>query len=141
MIINTCISLLDRYCCFMVLYRLTNNKQFMNVWIREHSSITLKLNMSENNKESNLLHFSVGYETMTSSEGYTTKKSIQQESEKVSNFDDCEKSVRGGVIMIQSVVNNAIKQDDRFISFERNILFQDCNNSYGKYSCISLLFK
>ena len=43
--------------------------------------------------------------------------------------------------MIQSVVNNAIKQDDRFISFERNILFQDCNNSYGKYSCISLLFK
>ena len=74
MIINTCISLLDRYCCFMVLYRLTNNKQFMNVWIREHSSITLKLNMSEDNKESNLLHFSVGYETMTSSEGFTTTK-------------------------------------------------------------------
>ena len=69
------------------------------------------------------------------------KKSIQQNSEKVSNFDDCEKSVRGCVIMIQSVVNNAIKQDDRFISFERNILFQDCNDSYGKYSCISLLFK
>ena len=78
---------------------------------------------------------------MANSEGYTTKKSTQQNSEKVSNFDDCEKSVRGGVIMIQSVVNNAIKQDDRFISFERNILFQDCNNSRGKYYCISLLFK
>jgi hypothetical protein len=72
---------------------------------------------------------------MTSSEGYTTKK-IQQESEKVSNFDGCDKSVRGGVIMIQSVVNNVIKQDDRFGSFERNILFQDCNNSYCK--CVSL---
>ena len=69
------------------------------------------------------------------------KKSIQQNSEKVSNFDDCEKSVRGGVIMIQSLPDNTIKQDDGFISFERNILFQDCNDSYGKYSCISLLFK
>jgi hypothetical protein len=38
-------------------------------------------------------------------------------------------------------VNNAIKQDDRFRSFERKILFLDCNNLYGKYSCISLLFK
>ena len=78
---------------------------------------------------------------MANSEGYTTKKSTQQNSEKVSNFDDCEKSVRGGVIMSQSVANNAIKQDYGLISFERNILFQDCNNSRGKYSCISLLFK
>jgi hypothetical protein len=77
---------------------------------------------------------------MTSSEENTTKK-IQQDCEKVFNFDTREKSVRGGVIVIQSVVNNAIKQDDRFRSFERNILFLDCNNSYGKYSCISLLFK
>jgi hypothetical protein len=67
------------------------------------------------------------------------KKKIQQDCEEVFNFNGCEKSVRGGVI--QSVVNNAIKQDDRFRSFERNILFLDCNNLYGKYSCISLLFK
>ena len=46
---------------------------------------------------------------MTSSEENTTKK-IQQDCEKVFNFDGCEKSVRGGVIVIQSVVNNAIKQ-------------------------------
>ena len=45
-------------------------------------------------------------------------------------------SVRGGLIMIQSVVNNVIKQDDRFSSFESDILFQDCNNSYSK--CTSL---
>jgi hypothetical protein len=45
-------------------------------------------------------------------------------------------SVRGGLIMIQSVVNNVIKQDDRFMSFESDILFQDCNNSYSK--CTSL---
>jgi hypothetical protein len=45
-------------------------------------------------------------------------------------------SVRGGLIMIQSVVNNVIKQDDRFRNFERDILFQDCNNSYSK--CASL---
>ena len=38
--------------------------------------------------------------------------------------------------MIQSVVNNANKQDDRFGGFERKILFQDCNNSYCK--CASL---
>ena len=72
---------------------------------------------------------------MTSSEENTTKK-IQQDCEKVFNFDVCEKSVRGGVIVIQSVVNNAIKQDDRFRSFESDILFQDCNNSYSK--CASL---
>ena len=76
---------------------------------------------------------------MTSSEENTTKKTIQQDGEEVFNFEACEKSVRGGVI--QSVVNNPIKQDDRFGNFGRKILFLDCNNLYGKYSCISLLFK
>ena len=45
-------------------------------------------------------------------------------------------SVRGGVTMIQSVVNNVIKEDDRFRIFKSDILFQDCNNSYSK--CKSL---
>ena len=45
-------------------------------------------------------------------------------------------SFRGGVTMIQSVVNNVIKEDDRFRIFESDILFQDCNNSYSK--CTSL---
>ena len=76
---------------------------------------------------------------MTSSEENTTKKTIQQDGEEVFNFEGCEKSVREGVI--QSVVNNPIKQDDRFGNFGRKILFLDCNNLYGKYSCISLLFK
>ena len=56
---NKCLHffLLTNYCCFMELYRFTNIYQFMSVQIRKHSSITLKLNMSEDNKESNLLHF------------------------------------------------------------------------------------
>ena len=51
-------------------------------------------------------------------------------------FDGIFYNEGGGVAMIRSVVNNVIKEDDRFGVFKSDILFQDCNNSYFK--CKSL---
>jgi hypothetical protein len=64
------------------------------------------------------------------------EKPFQRGDEKVFNLKDDEKSVREDVF--EEVVNNLIKQDDRFGNFEKKILYLDCNNLYGIYSCINL---
>ena len=45
------------------------------------------------------------------------------------NLKDGEETVRKDVF--QEVVNNLIKQDNRFGNFEKKILYLDCNNLYG----------
>ena len=57
------------------------------------------------------------------------KKPFQGGDEGVFNLKDGEETVRKDVF--QEVVNNLIKQDNRFGNFEKKILYLDCNNLYG----------
>ena len=59
------------------------------------------------------------------------KKTFQGGDEGVFNLKDGEETVRKDVF--QEVVNNLIKQDNRFGNFEKKILYLDCNNLYGEY--------
>ena len=66
------------------------------------------------------------------------KRPFQRGDEEIFNLKDDEKSVREDVF--REVVNNLLKQDDRFGNFEKKILYLDCNNLYGIYSFIIYLF-
>ena len=66
------------------------------------------------------------------------KRPFQRGDEEIFNLKDDEISVRENVF--REVVNNLLKQDDRFGNFDKKILYLDCNNLYGIYSFIIYLF-
>ena len=65
------------------------------------------------------------------------KRPFQRGDEEIFNLKDDEKSVRKDVF--REVVNNLLKQDDRFGNFDKKILYLDCNNLYGIYYLFILI--